>query len=275
MKAPSGEPDGHEAQAIEAAALRELHEAADDTLRDRLGLYRHEGGGRLVSVATGEPSILINRTTGLGVSARATRQQVDDIVSCYRDAGVARFFVQRHPRALPPELADWLAAAGLEPQRDWIKFRHDLATLPGPSGELVPEPVDADHARDFGAIAADGFDLKPGTAALVARLVGRPGWHPFMVRIDGAVAGVAALLIHEQTGWCDWASTRPAFRGRGVQCALLAARLHLARKSGCRVVYTTTGAAAPGDPQHSCNNILNAGFEELYLSENYAPSRGQ
>lgn len=102
MKAPSEDPHGHEAQAIEAAALRELHEAADGTLRDRLGLYRHEGGGTLVSVAAGDPSILINRTTGLGVSWLATRQQVDEIVSCYRDAGVARFFVQRHPQALPP-----------------------------------------------------------------------------------------------------------------------------------------------------------------------------
>lgn len=194
MKAPSEDPHGHEAQAIEAAALRELHEAADGTLRDRLGLYRHEGGGTLVSVAAGDPSILINRTTGLGVSGPATRQLVDEIVSCYRDAGVARFFVQRHPQALPPELADWLAAAGLEPQRDWIKFRHDLAALPEGAGDLSPEPVDAAHLR-------------------------------------------------------------------------------LARDKGCRAVYTTTGAAVPGEPQHSGNNILRAGFRELYRSANHAPPR--
>lgn len=265
--------DEHAAQRIETAALWDLHDAAGDTLRRRLALHCHERGGTLISVAGGDPSILINRTTGLGVFEPATRGRVEEIVAAYREASIPRFFVQHHPRSGPPEIAEWLAAAGLERQRAWMKFRHDHATVPEPAGDLAPEPVDADHAQDFGAIAAEGFDLKPETAPLLARLVGRPGWHPFMVRIDGEVAGVAALLIHEQAGWCDWASTRPAFRGRGVQRALLAARLHLARDSGCRVVYTTTGAAVPGDPQHSYNNILNAGFEEFYLSENFAPPR--
>lgn len=271
MKTPSG--DALAAQAIETTGLRDLHDAADDTLRRQLGLHHQESGGTLVSVAGGDPSILLNRTTGLGVFEPATRRQVEEIVSGYRQADVARFFIQHHPQSGPPELAKWLEAAHLVRQRAWMKFRHDLAALPDASSELAPEPVDAAHAPVFGAIAAGGFDLQPETGPLVARLVGRPGWHPFMVRIDGEVAGVAALLIHEQTGWCDWASTRPAFRGRGVQRALLAARLHLARESGCRAVYATTGAAAPGDPQHSWNNILNAGFREMYLSENYAPPR--
>lgn len=66
-----------------------------------------------------------------------------------------------------------------------------------------------------------------------------------MVRMDREVAGVAALFIHGETGWCDWASTRPEFRGHGIQQALLAVRLRLARDKGCRAVYTTTGAAVP------------------------------
>lgn len=271
MKAPARNGHEHAAQAIETAALRDLHAAADDELRRQLGLQLHEVNGALVSVAGGDPGILLNRTTGFGVDTPASRRQVEEITTIYRDAGVARYFVQHHPHAQPPELPEWLVANKLEPQRAWMKFRHDLVVAPADAGDPAPEPVTAGDAREFGAIAADGFDLKPETGALLARLVGRPGWHPLLVRIDGEIGGVATLYIHEDMGWCDWAVTRPAFRCHGIQRRLLAARLRLARKLGCSAVYTTTGAAVPGDAQHSYNNILNAGFRELYLSDNYAP----
>lgn len=273
MNVPMTDRHQHAAQEIESAALRELHEAADDTLRRRIGLHLHETGGALVSAASGDPGIVINRTTGLGVFTPASRSRIDELVTIYRDAGVARYFVQHHPRAVPPELPEWLAAAGLVPQRAWMKFRHDLAALPEDVGAPAPEPVDADRARELGAIVADGFDLQPETGALLSRLAGRPRWHPFMVRIDGEIAGGAALYVHEGMGWCDWAATRPTHRGRGVQRALLAARLRLARELGCDAVYTTTGVAVPGEAQPSYHNILDAGFRELYVSDNYAPLR--
>jgi hypothetical protein len=41
---------------------------------------------------------------------------------------------------------------------------------------------------------------------------------------------------------------------------------------GCRKIFTCTGVSVPGDPQHSYNNILKAGFKEDYIRENYAPA---
>lgn len=271
MKAPADSYHGHAAQRIESAALRDLHEAADKTLRRRLGLHCHDSGDAVVSVAANDPSIVINRTSGLGVFTPASRRQVDQVVDTYREAGVARFFIQHHPQARPAELPEWLAAAGLVPRRAWMKFRHELDALPETAGSLQVEPVDTMHTESFGAIIADGFDLAPESAPLLAGLVNRPGWHPFMVRVGDQVGGVATLFVHEGVGWCDWGATRPEFRSRGIQRALLAARLSLARQLGCTAVYTTTGVAVPGDRQHSYNNILRAGFRELYESGNFAP----
>lgn len=70
---------------------------------------------------------------------------------------------------------------------------------------------------------------------------------------------------------CDFGSTHPDFRGRGFQGALLARRINDAIQMGASKLYTATGEAVPGDPQHSYKNILRYGFEENYLRENWVP----
>jgi len=51
---------------------------------------------------------------------------------------------------------------------------------------------------------------------------------------------------------------------------LLACRIEFAMDSGCRCVFTGTGEAVSGDPQHSCLNIEKMSFRRDYVRENYA-----
>ena len=60
-------------------------------------------------------------------------------------------------------------------------------------------------------------------------------------------------------------------RGKGVQKALLAHRIRVARHLGCHTILTCTGEAVPGDAQISYGNILKSGFREAELLFNYAP----
>ncbi len=55
------------------------------------------------------------------------------------------------------------------------------------------------------------------------------------------------------------AGTLPAFRGRGMQKALLARRLADAQAAGCDLAVVTT---APGS--RSQDNVMRRGFELLY-----------
>lgn len=57
----------HEAENIELAALRAMHETTPPAGRAALGLALHELDGVTMSVATRAPSILINRAIGLGL----------------------------------------------------------------------------------------------------------------------------------------------------------------------------------------------------------------
>ena len=86
---------------------------------------------------------------------------------------------------------------------------------------------------------------------------------------DDNPAGVGALYVKDGFGWTDFGATAPAFRQRGSQSILMAARLKLAFDLGCKKMFTCTGVNVPGDPQHSYSNILKAGFTEEYVRENY------
>jgi hypothetical protein len=39
-----------------------------------------------------------------------------------------------------------------------------------------------------------------------------------------------------------------------------------------KYIFTETGEAVEGDPQHSYKNILKAGFKESILRQNYSPA---
>lgn len=257
---------------LERLALEALHAAAPTAARERMGLETAVVGTARVSVAAFEPSILWNRVIGLGVGAPAERDDVERILATYRQAGVGRFFLHRHPEAQPPTLVEWLRAAGLERARGWMKFERDAAPPPRVDTDLQVARIGAESAADFGRIVATGFELGEAAGDVVAALNGRPGWHQFMSFDGDWPAGTGILFIHEGFGWLDMGATLPEYRGRRSQQAILAARIRFAAEAGCHTLFTTTGEEVPGDPQHSYANILKLGFREAYLRENYAPA---
>lgn len=260
---------------IERAALADLHSAATPELVDRLQLGVREIGAALVSIGGALPAsaIVVNRAIGLGLGAAETEATLGAMVDAYRAAGVARYFVQRHPDAQPPAIVDWCRAAGLEKARGWQKFTRGREPVPDAPTDLRIEEIGPEHGPAFGRIVCDAFDLGPEAAPWLALLPGRPGWHIFMSFDGDAPAGTGALYIQDGIAWTDWGATAPAFRQRGGQGAVLATRIQCAIDAGCEAIFTCTGEDVPGDPQHSYNNIKKLGFREEYVRENYAPPK--
>jgi GNAT superfamily N-acetyltransferase len=81
----------------------------------------------------------------------------------------------------------------------------------------------------------------------------------YLARITGRVVGGATLAIRGRIGGLFGASTLPEFRNRGVQTALLRARLERAAEAGCTLAVSL---AQPGS--HSQRNITRFGFQTLY-----------
>lgn len=240
--------------------------------RRSLGLRLERVGSALVSMSTGDPSTLINRVVGLGMEESARREDVEAIVAMYADAGIDRYYFHVHPHAEPAELGDWLIGAGLERGRAWMKFRRGTAPAPAPRSGFDVRCIGAEHAFDFGRIVARGFGMLDASIPLLAALVDSERWRLY-VGFDGDTPGsAAAMFIDQGVAWFDWASTDPDFRRRGAQGAALARRIGDALELGCHAMFTETGEAVEGDPQHSYGNIERFGFEATDLRENFIPA---
>lgn len=253
-----------EGEAIERLALQSLHAAANPDQRRALRLDWHETAGSVASVAGALPAfaIVVNR------AFLSEGSEVSVAAEPYRRAGVARFFLH------VPKEGGTAAPAGFTVARPWQKFlRIRGASLPdAPAMDI--EPVVSGPTADAAArIVCAAFDLGPAAESWLARLSLDAHWLVFVARIDGVVAGTGALFVSGGIGWCDWGATAPAFRGRGIQRALLRHRLATADALGLPRVHTCTGAPAPGDPQQSYRNILRCGFTETILRRNLKPSQ--
>jgi GNAT superfamily N-acetyltransferase len=251
---------------IERRALESWHRAADEGARKSAGLDWVELGGGFASIAAKLPAsaIVANRAISLGMARPARREEIAELVSLYRDRGVARYFAHVHPEAAPPELGAWLMAESLEQARGWMKFARRRAAPPEMTTDLTIAEIGPEHAA---------FDLGDSAIPWITRLVGGENWRAFGAFDGDMLAAVGGLYVEDGIGWCDFGATAPAFRRRGAQSALLAHRVGAALDLGCRIIGTCTGEAVPGDPQHSYSSILKMGFEERYIRLNYAPPR--
>ncbi len=263
-----------ESEFVERCALEDLHDAADESDRRTIGLANLVVGSALLSVASQLPSsaIVINRVLGLGLGTKASKDDVRRIVSAFRERNVGRYFVQIHPHHIPGTLTAWLENEGLRLGRGWQKFSRGRNPVATSSSDLTVREIDSTHGREFGTIVCDAFDLSDTAIPWISKLPGRPDWHVFMSFDGDTAAGVGALYVKDSYGWTDFAATAPAFRRRGSQGVLMAARLERALDLGCKKIFTCTGVNVPGDPQHSYSNILRVGFIEDYVRDNYEPN---
>ena len=81
----------------------------------------------------------------------------------------------------------------------------------------------------------------------------------FLARVNGEIAGAGAVGIRDGLAGFFATSVLPAFRGRGVQRSLIAARVEAARRAGCDL-YSV--AARPGSA--SQRNFQRSGFQPVY-----------
>ncbi len=162
------------------------------------------------------------------------------------------------PPYIPVAVTDALLAAGFRIER----YASSLAA------QGVLEPVT--NTEDVRAIDREELDVFLDTinlgfgqnAALLADLRRNqsfwcdvPNWHLFLACVDGAPAGAAVLSIHGDVGYLAAASVLPGYRGRGLQTALIAARIRCAVSQHCTVV--SSGAEWASQSQR---NLQRAGL---------------
>jgi len=92
-----------------------------------------------------------------------------------------------------------------------------------------------------------------------AAMVTREGSVCFLAEIDGQPGAAGALSIHEGVALFAGAATVPEFRRRGLQAALLQARMHYAAQRGCDLAMMVAEAGSS-----SQRNAERQGFRIAY-----------
>lgn len=131
------------------------------------------------------------------------------------------------------------------------------------ANRITMQRLSADGAQLWGATVADGFAEHPPSVPEIVELMKTfaliPSVECYLARVDGEVAGGGAVSFCDDVAVLFAASTLPAFRGRGVQTALLRKRLERAVEAGSTLAVCV---APPGST--SQRNIARHGFQTLY-----------
>ena len=256
---------------IEARAAVDLYAAAPAAL----GLRTETVGAATLLLAPRVPASYFNRVIGLGGERPATAADVAAILEVYRAAGVVGFWVHLTPTARPPELPRWLEAAGFAfpPRRSWAKFLRKPEQVPShDAAGFDARLARGDEADAVARVACTAFGLPSVLADWFAAIVGRRGWHVYVVELDGKLIGTGSLFVSGATAWLGIGATLPEYRQRGVQSALLAARIRAGAQLRCEMLATETGESIADEPNPSLNNIRRAGFIQVCSRLNYAAS---
>ena len=235
------------------------------------------GGASAVFAGAGQP---INKLAGLGF-APIDEDALAQVERAY-DARNAELRVELATLADPSvgllltrrgyELAGYENVLGLALDGDIVDGLA-LARESDMARGVIVTLAGEDETRLWIETVADGFshpdhfDGPPPTESFDRDLIvegflassGVEGLAPYLARRDGAIAGGGSIRISNRLVQLSGAATLPAHRRRGVQSALLRARLLDAARQGCDLAIVTT---EPGSK--SQENVQRAGFTLLY-----------
>lgn len=215
------------------------------------------------------PGSVLSRVGGLGIGGAATVEQIEKAEEFFFSRG-EDCKVELCPLADP-------SLMGLLQTRNYRVagfVNVYLRETPG-AGEDLSLPAGVSVRVGSGSeiervldVVHEGFGGKPGDPLRRQMGVcsdGAKRWH-LGAYVEGSAAqgregpvGGGGIEIIDRVALLYGASTLPAFRGRGVQAALLRARLAMARDAGCdlNVIQSVPGLASE-------RNILRQGFRLAY-----------
>jgi MOSC domain-containing protein YiiM len=88
--------------------------------------------------------------------------------------------------------------------------------------------------------------------------------HRFVAEIDGRPVGTGLLHTHHRVGWLRAGTVLPEARGRGIQRALIAARIERAQRLGCDLVGASANVGGA-----SSRNVEREGMRTVAVRRRY------
>jgi GNAT superfamily N-acetyltransferase len=254
---------------VEAELVAKASAAARARPGGRAGFVRRIAGGIASYAEAGSP---FNKVAGLGFAGVPAEDELAEVEQAFHELG-APVGIEL-PNLADPAIGELLTGRGyrLAAYENVLGAALDGLTVPEPPPgievrlrrdderdatldllmEAVDEPdtqgnsVEDDFPRDVLRNAVNDMEEAADTRR-------------YLALIDGVPVGTGAIRMSDGVAHFAGAATVPTYRRRGVQTALIAARLAGALEAGCDIATVTTG---PGTK--SQQNVQGRGFDLLY-----------
>ena len=226
---------------------------------DGVGAVASVGGGYAVYCGANSP---VTQAVGLGLSGAVSKEEFDRL---------EKFYLSRK-ETVRVESCPMADGSLIEHYRERgyhvSEFSNVMVRPVEKAAAAMPAGIEIQKAADgeidlWTLTVAQGFaEHFPVTQEIlsVMRLFANgKNTECYFARVDGKIAGGATLALRGRIAGLFGASTLPAFRNRGVQTALLHARMQRAAEERCELAMSL---AVPGSA--SQRNITRQGFRTLY-----------
>ena len=227
-------------------------------------------GGIAVFTGVGSP---VTQAIGVGLNGPVTELELDRLEEFFWSRG-ARAELELCP-LVDLSLYEQFARRGyilIEVSNVLVRrlSENDLFDAPPPGVTLrETEPGEASlWTQTVAQGFAEHFPVTPEILDVMDSFFHREGAASLLAFVEGKVAGGAVVSAHDGVGGLFGASTLSDFRRRGVQSALLAARLAWVRDRGCDIAVSI---AQPGSA--SQRNIERQGFRVMYTRTKLARAK--
>jgi GNAT superfamily N-acetyltransferase len=255
-------------ESVEAELIAKASEAAERRRKATPGFVIPIAGGVATYVEDGSP---FNKVAGLGFGGVPSAAALDEIERAFAACGAPVQIELAH-------LAD-PAIGALLTERGYrlVSFENVLGlALESFRERVTPQGVEVrpsgdDEFEPWLDVVADGVahpdtqgvpsheDFPREVVERAERDFAAAGVIRYVALRDGVMAGGASFRMAEGVAQLTGAATAPAHRRRGVQSALLSARLADAAAAGCDIAVVTTQPASK-----SQQNVQRRGFDLLY-----------
>jgi ribosomal protein S18 acetylase RimI-like enzyme len=253
---------------VEAQLIAKSTEAAHRRSTDMGGFVIPIAGGVATFAEEGSP---FNKVAGLGFAGVPSAAALDEIERAFSDCGAPVQIELAH--LAEPAIGVLLSERGYR----LVSFENVLGlALEGEPERVTPPGVEVrpggdDEFEAWFEVVADGVahpdtqgapsheEFSRDVIARAERDFAAAGVTRYVALRNGVIAGGAGLRMAEGVAQLTGAATAPAHRRRGVQTALLSARLADAAAADCDVAVVTTQPASK-----SQQNVQRRGFDLLY-----------
>ena len=249
----------------------------DPVLTRRLGFAVRRRAGLVCLTSTKLAGPLFNHVTGYGTFAAASQHALDAVTRLYEQVGAPARIEVLHPAVRPADVR-LLERNGFRLVN--VVFHVNVRTTgTAPRERAVPglrvERASRADAARYARLATRGFG---GGRSTIAQVFER-GWTrqlrhgtraiAFIGSVDGRPAATGVLVRGPAVSGLYSGSVLRRFRGRGIQNAMIAARLAEGWKRGDRVFY----AMSDLESRASAANLHDEGFRKRFEVHLYERGR--